>query len=146
MTKVLIPLDGSSLSEEPLAFGLGLVEGAKHSITLLSCADPEKWIMPERGSTGWFERQEKAEKDKLRSYLEKKKRALEKDGHWVFLRTPVGQPVSEILKEAEKVDLILMSSQGRSGFKRFFVGSVAEEVLRKASCPVLLIPPKERRK
>jgi len=43
--------------------------------------------------------------------------------------------------EAEHVDLIVMSSQGRSGVRRVLLGSVAESVLRRASCPVLIVKP-----
>jgi nucleotide-binding universal stress UspA family protein len=43
--------------------------------------------------------------------------------------------------EALGVDLIAMGTRGRSGFQRFMLGSVTEKVLRKASCPVLTVPP-----
>ena len=101
--------------------------------------------MPERPTAAWMENREKLAKEESRTYLESKAPALERLGHRVFYRTPVGHAVEEILKESEKVDLLLMCSQGRSGLKRFFVGSVAEEVLRKSTCPVLLVPPSERR-
>ena len=52
-----------------------------------------------------------------------------------------GAPVSEILKVAdeESVDLIVMSTHGRRGLTRLLMGSVAEGIVRKASCPVLTI-------
>jgi nucleotide-binding universal stress UspA family protein len=37
-------------------------------------------------------------------------------------------------------DLIVMGTHGRRGFRRLVLGSVAERVLRSASCPVLMIP------
>ena len=40
-----------------------------------------------------------------------------------------------------RADLIVMGTHGLSGFERFMVGSVAEKVLRKASCPVMTVPP-----
>jgi nucleotide-binding universal stress UspA family protein len=42
------------------------------------------------------------------------------------------------------VDLIVMSTHGRSGLPRMILGSVTERVLRSASCPVLAIPSHER--
>ena len=42
------------------------------------------------------------------------------------------------------VDLIVMSTHGRSGLPRMLLGSVTEKVLRSASCPVLAIPSHER--
>jgi nucleotide-binding universal stress UspA family protein len=42
-------------------------------------------------------------------------------------------------------DLIVLSTHGRSGFDRFALGSVTEKVLRKASCPVLVVPAHDER-
>jgi nucleotide-binding universal stress UspA family protein len=44
------------------------------------------------------------------------------------------------LADTEDSDLIVMSTHGRSGLARMVFGSVAEEVMRRASCPVLLVP------
>lgn len=38
-------------------------------------------------------------------------------------------------------DLVVIGTEGRSGFQRLMLGSVAERVLRKATCPVLTVPP-----
>lgn len=52
-----------------------------------------------------------------------------------------GDTVDSILQYAEElqVDLIVMSSHGRRGFRRLLVGSVTEELVRRADCPVLAI-------
>jgi len=52
-----------------------------------------------------------------------------------------GDPVSEILRVAREMpaDLIVMGTHGRTGLERLLMGSVAEEVLRKATCPVLTV-------
>src|SRR5262249_49240582 len=54
-----------------------------------------------------------------------------------------GGPVTEILAQAADMsaDLLVLGTHGRSGFERLFLGSVTEKVLRKASCPVLTVPP-----
>ena len=54
-----------------------------------------------------------------------------------------GDPSRVIVEQAvaKAVDLIVMGTHGRSGFDRLLSGSVAEKVLRRASCPVLTIPP-----
>jgi nucleotide-binding universal stress UspA family protein len=55
------------------------------------------------------------------------------------LITQVGEPAGAILKAARKIraDVIVMATHGRRGFKHFFLGSIAEIVLRESSCPVL---------
>lgn len=52
-----------------------------------------------------------------------------------------GDPVNEILQVADEVgaDLIVMGTHGRTGLGRLFMGSVAEQVMRRASCPVLTL-------
>ena len=46
--------------------------------------------------------------------------------------------------DSEHVDLIVMSSHGRSGLSRMLIGSVTDKVIRGASCPVLVVPVKSR--
>ena len=52
-----------------------------------------------------------------------------------------GSPLREILRFAERehVDLIVMGSHGRTGLSRLLMGSIAEGVMRKAQCPVLIV-------
>jgi nucleotide-binding universal stress UspA family protein len=52
-----------------------------------------------------------------------------------------GVPVAEILQFAENndIDMIVMASHGRTGLPRLLMGSVAEGVMRKARCPVLVV-------
>ncbi len=59
------------------------------------------------------------------------------------LMVQMGDPAGSILHAERKVrpDLIVMATHGRRGFSRFFLGSVAEMVLREASCPVLTVRP-----
>ena len=43
---------------------------------------------------------------------------------------------------ASHADLLVLGTHGRSGFERFFLGSVTEKVIRKATCPTLVVPPR----
>jgi universal stress protein A len=56
-------------------------------------------------------------------------------------RLACGDPTSEILRIAgeEKVHMIVMSTHGRRGLPRMLLGSVAESIIRRAECPVLII-------
>ena len=55
----------------------------------------------------------------------------------------MGNPYREIVQaaDAEKVDLIVMATHGRTGLSHLVMGSVAERVVRTASCPVLTVRP-----
>lgn len=59
----------------------------------------------------------------------------------VVTRTVVGTPARSIVAyaEEENVDYVVMGSHGRSGVSRVLLGSVAESVVRRAPCPVLVV-------
>ena len=54
-----------------------------------------------------------------------------------------GDPATTIVEQAsaQRADLVVMTTHGRSGFDRLLLGSVTEHVLRRAPCPVLTVPP-----
>jgi len=58
-------------------------------------------------------------------------------------RLMIGSPATAIveLAQRENVNLIVMPTHGRTGLMRLLMGSVAEEVVRKAKCPVLTVKP-----
>jgi nucleotide-binding universal stress UspA family protein len=55
---------------------------------------------------------------------------------------PVHHIITDFIKESD-VDLVVIASHGRSGIRRTFMGSVAEQVLRASHKPVLVVPAKE---
>ena len=52
----------------------------------------------------------------------------------------VGYPVGAICADTDNVDLVIISTHGRTGFKHAMIGSVSEQVVRYADCPVLVVP------
>lgn len=72
------------------------------------------------------------------------------DPHWsaehrVIRTMVVGSPKAEIVRYARQhdIDLIVLSTHGRTGLAHVIMGSVAENVVRTAPCPVLTVRPKE---
>lgn len=67
----------------------------------------------------------------------------EEKGIEVEHRIEDGEPLGEILRVARETnsDMIVMGTHGRSGIARWFTNSVAEEVVRKAPCSVLIVKP-----
>ncbi|HEX3636833.1 MAG TPA: universal stress protein [Paraburkholderia sp.] len=59
---------------------------------------------------------------------------------------PIGEDISERIRTTANefnADLLVLGTHGRRGFRRLFLGSVAERVLRSSSCPVLLVPSRQ---
>ncbi len=65
--------------------------------------------------------------------------------HTIVGHLTIGDPAREILQVAArlKADLVMVGTHGRTGLKRMIVGSVAEHVVRRASCPVLVVREKD---
>jgi nucleotide-binding universal stress UspA family protein len=126
--RILVPLDGSELSEAILP----LVGGGEHpwgvEVLLVRTLAAES---PAPSS---------AEGEAL-AYLAAQARALEHAGLRVRCEVWYGDPSQTIVNAAvrERVSLIAMTTHGRRGLDRLHFGSVAESVVRKAPVPVLLV-------
>jgi len=74
-------------------------------------------------------------------YIEKMAVDLQKEGLEAKGISTVGRAADTILSYIDQngVDLVVMSTHGRSGINRFFMGSVADKVVRHSKAPVLLI-------
>ena len=77
----------------------------------------------------------------LRDYLRGIEHQLVREGVTVSSEVRFGRPAEEIIAFANdlKIELIAMSTHGRSGLARWAYGSVADRVLHAARCPVLLV-------
>jgi nucleotide-binding universal stress UspA family protein len=80
-----------------------------------------------------------------RQFRDEKKRQIEEDlrafPHEVlFLQGNVWKNLSNVIEEKD-IDLLVLSTHGRTGIKKALMGSVAEEVFRQAECPVLVVGP-----
>ena len=78
----------------------------------------------------------------IRSDAERRLKSLEVPDARICRHVLIGQPFVELVQYAsdQKVDLILLGTHGRTGLRHWFLGSVAEMVVRKAGCPVLVVP------
>lgn len=146
---VLVPLDGSAISEEALLeTRLLLDKGAR--ITLVTAVDvPE---LPAHGFDMYggvvlsdSETQRQME-EWAKGYLENTASALMAEGYTVKQIIEIGDPSKVIADTAahEQCDCIVMTTHGRSGVSRWLFGSVTNKVLNIAACPVLVVPSKEK--
>ena len=136
-TKILLPLDGSPLAERALAPAIRMAVGMSAEIVLLHVVVPLDidLVLPEASLPHAAEEAER--------YLAAVSARFAAAG--VNMRTAVVvdfNTVTAVINCAEEneVDLIVMSSHGRSELTRWRYGSVSARLLRQASCPVLVIP------
>jgi nucleotide-binding universal stress UspA family protein len=143
--RILCPIDFSETSRNALEHALAIARWYESEVTALHVIHaplfPAPPILfaaasdPELAPSG--ERQVRAEEE-LRAWLEPRRPSVKTD-----VVVGEGNPATIILDNARsrQADLIVMGTHGLSGFERFMLGSVTEKVLRKASCPVLTVPP-----
>jgi nucleotide-binding universal stress UspA family protein len=134
--KILVPLDRSSLSEQALGTAEAIAHASGGEISLV-VAHP---MAPSDGSMAgsWSDARDPEEVIYVRRLADEIAR-----GARVVAGGTVatGTPVDAICHRAHEIgaDLIVMTSHGRTGFSRAWLGSVADGVVRKASVPVLML-------
>lgn len=140
--KILVPLDFSECSRVGLDYALGFAREFRSSLLLFysvmvhSYALSDEYTILEVPNI-LSQQQEYAEEEMARL-----RREVGKELARIETKVAVGSPVEQIDAgvRAEGVDLIITSTHGRSGVKRAFIGSTAEQIVRHAPCPVLVVP------
>jgi universal stress protein A len=131
---ILHPTDFSALSEHAFHLGCSLARDHGGRVIVLHVAElplfvpGNAMIHPPPGGI------QEAIADRLRAIQAP-------DGVAIVHRLEDGDPVAEILRVAEetKCDMIVMGTHGRTGLAHLLMGSVAEQVVRKAKCTVLVV-------
>ena len=137
--RVLLPLDGSPLAEQALPHAIAQARYAEAESILLRVVEP---FAQARGlSVADLERIRQQPEDGSREYLGRLAADVQQQGVLAQTATVEGRPHVAIAEYAEsnQVDLIVMSTRGQSGLSRWFMGSVADRVVRGATVPVLLV-------
>lgn len=141
--KIMVPLDGSELAENALEPAVSLAEKTDGKILLLSAAVHDLALARSRPGLGMEIVDELAthSRERLGVYLASVRKAHEDSPVAFELKVEEGDAASAIVDTAaaEEVDLIVMSTHGRSGISLWLMGSVTERVLRSAPCPVLAV-------
>lgn len=137
--KILVPLDGSKLAEKALPYAEVLAEKLSAKLILTWVLHP-LIVMADYGASAYqaiidLEKHEATEYLTLMQ-IKLQKRALRVQTN--MSNGPIAQAIIDLACQ-EKVDLIVMSTHGRSGLSRWVYGSVAVKVLEHAPCPVLLV-------
>ena len=137
--KVVVPLDGSLLAEQALSFLPRFVSPLQTHIDLVCVVQPWVYALGMSEATPISVINDLHEN--WQAYLHQQEIFLQGLGYTVQSHVLEGDIAAEILALAanKNADLIVMSTHGRSGFRRLALGSVAERVLHNATIPLLLV-------
>jgi universal stress protein A len=140
---ILVPTDFSEPAELAWRHAAALARAGGGTVVVLYVAEP---VLSHYGVVGLIpsvteleEQHDIASRLKLQELVER----ATADGLSVKSRIVQGRPWQEIVKVAEEAgaDLIVMGTHGRTGFTHGAIGSTAERVVQRASCPVLVVRP-----
>jgi len=149
-SKILVFLDGTEQSERILPYVTAQAQKFDSKVVLLrvgsslpltvSAVGTEQVTVGSSLATVIAGRDELAEAS---SYLSRLSEELSREGLDVDVATvmgPVADTIVKFIKE-NSIDLVAMTARAYKGWKRFFLGSTVEDILRECAVPVLVISP-----
>lgn len=143
--RIVVPLDGSDLAEQALPHALTLARALAIPLHLVRVVDTStiSFIGPgmavEQASFAALLEAIASEEQDAADYLAAVSQRLASSGVAISTKVRGGPVVDEVLATLRPGDLLIMTTHGRTGLARWFLGSVAEAVMRRATTPVLLI-------
>ena len=142
--KILLPLDGSAFAERAAPVAQQIAAALHADLLIVRIIPTLVWAYAAAGgptSADVYERLLRDEELEVESYLSRMVASGESLGIktlTIAARGEVATALLDIMKD-EQVDLVVMSTHGRTGAERFALGSVADRVLRGGSAPTLLL-------
>jgi nucleotide-binding universal stress UspA family protein len=147
-SKILVAIDGSEISMKAAVYAMDIVKKNKSQLIALTVLDIST---PRRISSSFitaptYGLKELEEKRKeAQQWLDKFEKLAAKENNVKLKTEIVEDPISRVgsaivdYAERENVDLIVIGSRGRTGFKKMLLGSVASDVVTYAHCPVMVV-------
>jgi nucleotide-binding universal stress UspA family protein len=147
-SKILVALDGSEISIKAAVYAIDIVKKNKSQLIALTVLDIST---PRRISSSFitaptYGLKELEEKRKeAQQWLDKFEKLASKENNVKLKSEIIEDPISRVgssivdYAERENVDLIVIGSRGRTGFKKMLLGSVASDVVTYAHCPVMVV-------
>ena len=142
---ILVPLDGSQVAEQALPVGASLARRAGAPLHLVSVQEPiPVAVTAEVGQYGIeLERESRAELGRyLTGTLDITRTTQGMDAQGEVIDGGAAEAVADYV-ERHDIGLVVMTTHARKGLSRWWLGSVADRLLRRLSIPVLLLHPRE---
>jgi nucleotide-binding universal stress UspA family protein len=141
---ILVPLDSSPLSERAIPYAVELAKRTEATIEIVSVVD-----VSQMSAYAGIDRRsdvvdclENEARDAALVYLDDWVKRIRAEGLRATWEVRLGRPADEIIRAAETTDtdLVVMSTHGRGGLRRWAFGSVTDDVVQRGDCPVLIVP------
>ncbi|MBZ0302275.1 MAG: universal stress protein [Anaerolineae bacterium] len=143
-TKILVPLDGSGWSQRAIPHAVDLARSNGAELILLHVFRPPASEYTDQLSLAGQDAQIQQMREQMKQYLVGLRGELRSQHMEVRAHMIEGSGVAHLICEyvsSEGIDLVVMSTHGRSGLAQFLFGSVANQIMQCVKVPVLLIHP-----
>jgi len=139
-TKLLVAIDFSPLSLRAVQYAVDFVKGSSRTIDLLHVThDPLPAHAASNAPAELLEQIREGERTRATSEMATVMATIPEHhrGEEIVRRGPAAETICEVAGEG--YDLVVVSTHGRTGLSQFFIGSVAERVVRLSPIPVLVV-------
>lgn len=140
-SNILVPFDLSNQSIRAFKSALDIAKKYNSKITLLTCLEGDAWhhkFYDSRADNELIKKQKKVTLSQVEKLEALAKKANVTAKSQILKSTSVVKDIVTFAK-SRKIDLIVMGSHGRTGVDKLILGSIANGVAQKSSCPVLII-------
>ena len=138
---ILVPFDLSGASMRAFNVALDIAEKYHSKITVITCVEGDAWhhkFYDSRIDEQLIKKQTKAAEKAMEKMEIKANKSGIKIKLQILKSISVVKDITSFAK-TRKIDLIIMSSHGRTGLDKLILGSVANGVIQQTKCPVLLL-------
>ena len=142
--KIVVPLDGSGWSQRAIPHAVNIARSNHAELILLHVFRPPASDYTDEIALAGQDAQINQQREQMKQYLIGIRSELRDEDVTVRCQLIEGGGVANLIGDYvnnEGVDLVVMSTHGRSGLAEFFFGSVANQVMQRLKVPVLLIHP-----
>ena len=138
LRRIMVPLDGSEIGEAALCYAVALAKKTSAEIDLIEVFEQVRGV----GASGarYSVPEDESVRKSLLSYLDHVAGPIKSEGLTVSTTVLFGKAADNIVEYAEKngIDLVALSTHGRSGLGRWVFGNVTDKILHTGDAPVLV--------
>src|SRR5712691_7007273 len=139
--RILVPLDGSTRAERSIPVAAHIARATNGTVVLVQVATLPFTYSSYLGSATYADEAIEADLNEVERYLNTLANSEPLAGVKTATKAMLGSAAPEILSTANSynIDLIVITSQGKTGMKRWMLGSVAQKIARYSTMPVLVL-------
>ncbi len=141
--KIILATDFSEASQNAVRHAVWLAKSLHAELKILHVFEPSGWVVPSPyyftpGFEQWVDASLEKTRQKGKESLQGLAESLDMQVETIFAEGRTGKEIVKIAAE-HRADLLILGTHGYTGWNHLTIGSIAEFVVRHASCPVLTV-------